>query len=398
MNSIIAHSYKVVFVSSLICITLSSCSRNNIIRSKNIVYSSENNIPLNLDKGFSTDISIFDFCSEVKIVPFESSAGAFVDESTIKNIAFSDYSLFILNKLMILEFDYQGHLLRTIDKIGRGPGEFTMASSIIVNKYTNSLDVLCPSGSIYKYDLSESSEFLGKYDFSDNHLAVHYFTAIDDHRYLLYSLFEEPDVFLYDCETSTLSNIGDFEPSWLGGTAYSPSGSPFFECNDEIFFYTKYDGRVYSFDKESTEFKPIFSWDVGKYSLKIESIEKDKDLFYYEKLCRKNSYRVASPFTFTSYDGQKLFASFRFRGRMHWNTAVYDANKDEVKLFKKTIEGLWFIPGYIDRNSRAMYRLVNPELLHFLVNEKVITDPNDLILLRDISEASNIVMIKYTLL
>ena len=82
----------------LFCVACVSSGNNSHLNS------SEGVIPVDLDRGFSKDVSVFDFCTKVELVELEEKPEAIVSEESIQCMAFGDTSIFLMGR--------EDHLIR----------------------------------------------------------------------------------------------------------------------------------------------------------------------------------------------------------------------------------------------------------------------------------------------
>lgn len=79
-----------------------------------------------------------------------------------------------------------GALLKHSDKVGRGPGEFTMADQIYYNKDLDLIEILNPMGRIFRYT-PDSLQFVSEVNYMGKGLlATHDYVQIGK-TYILYS-------------------------------------------------------------------------------------------------------------------------------------------------------------------------------------------------------------------
>lgn len=378
------------YLKYVVLLLLFACTTKNNDNS----VSSSGAVIVNLTHDRSKDISIFDFCTSVEIVQLEDRPEAIIAEENILCKAFGDTSFFLLGNedKLLREYDYEGKLLKLADKRGRGPGEFSMASDMIINKFSNTIDILNPTGIIYQYSLTDFS-WVNTIDFSSNVNSVHYFAATSPAEYVLYSMFQEPFLLTYSTETGTTASIdAPAPPEWLSGTAFCGGGSPFFN-NSHLNYVVKYDGTIYYWDGRQMQL--AHSWDLGKNQFSPDLIEPNKEYFYYKELLNKTSRKYGTTFNRTFENGRFVVQNFRYRSWINLNTLLYDKVSNSVNWFSKTKEGVHFIVG--NPCGGRICALMNSELRDLFVNEKILHDPASLNTYKRLSDDSNAILIIYTL-
>lgn len=383
--------FKYLYLSfSLPLFVVCSCANN----STNANAGGIDGFSVNLNEDFTKDFSLFDLCSKVEIVELDKSVEGLLAEQTILSKAFGDTSFYVIdrNDYLIREYDYCGHLLTISDKHGRGPGEIVMAKDMIINKFTNTLDVLNPMGIIYKYSLSDLSLF-GVVDFSQKVRAVHYMAASSKDDYYLFSFSESPVLIKASTDKSTTIQALDISiPTWLTGSSFWGGNTPFYLFDDVIKFTLKYDGTTYSIRNGVLSID--FQWNMGKHRFSPEMVEPDKDFYYYSDLLARTSHKYATTFN-RAAESHRFLQNFRFKSPGSWNTIVLDKSTEEIHLFKKTTEGVYIIVGVVLNN--CMYSIVDPDNCDSFVNERVLMDESSINTLNELSSDSNVVLIKYTL-
>lgn len=356
----------------------------------------EKTVDLNI--GFRKDVSVYDFCSKVELVQIENVNEAFMTEIKIASFDKLGDTLYVLTKnpFSIKKLSTEGAYLGEISKYGRGHGEFIMANDICINHFNNTLEVLDPMGVIYKYDISHDYEYVGSIDFSKSVHAVHHFVPVGDNRYLLYRSVESQPLLLLDGNTASVSPLEYHEDESLHGTAFSLSSKPFMSDKGNSVYYSEaLTGDLLHFNDSTGTLEPYAHLDYGKHNLDVSSIEAQKDVFAYHKLANRMSYK--SPVSFiVCKNGHNLYESFRYRGLKNICSLVYDTSTDQYTLFEKTKEGVRFFPSvYVYDN--VMYRFLDPEVLSVLVSRDILNDQKSVEVFDNVSEESNILLLKYTL-
>ena len=379
--------------SLLLCIIpLCICCYNK--GTNNHVSTSDNVSIIDLDKDYDKDVSIFDFCNTVEIVELENDSESLVSEEGTICFAYGDTSFFVLGKedYLLKEFDYNGKLLSITNKFGRGPGEFSMAQDMIINKFSNTLDILNPMGLIYKYDLNDMS-WVETIDISNRIKAVHYLAALSSDRYILYSLSDSPRLFIYSISENSFHPLDVSIPTWLTMTSFCGGGSPFYQMKEQVKFVIKYDGTICEVGEDY--FAIDKKWDLGKYTFSPDLVEPEKDYFYYSDLLNRTTRKFATTFTRTAESPQYLIQNFRFKSPFPLNSVLYDKRNNKVKWFRKTKENVYVL-AVIIRNG-TMYYVFNSEIRDLLVNERILSDELSIETYKRLTDESNAVLIKYTL-
>ncbi len=354
-------------------------------------------VHINLKTDISKTISISDICSRVELVQLDNSQEALTDMTKIVSVVYAEDKIYVLEKEgRVLVFGYDGELIDVFNRGGRGAGEFNLGTCMAMNEQIRTLEILSAFGGIYKYD-AKNCDFVGLDEGVSSHLrAVHSFFPINENEYLLYSSSnEEGQAFYFNSSDNEFKFLGCQIPAWLSGTAFSVTGHPYYRVGQDIHFVQKFNGSIYRFDPKEIKLLPYISLDLGENQITEETLDPDKDVFYYERIFNSVSRKRATSFNFVSESESKLYEAFLYKGRINYHTLVYDKTTGEHIVFNKTTEGVHFIPDYI--RGDKMFHITNPEWISLEINDKVPMDEESRRVFDNITEESNVVLIKYTL-
>jgi hypothetical protein len=106
----------------------------------------DNRIAVDLKK--TQKASIFDYVKHIELIPLETGDNVLIGK--LEKIIFHQNRYYILDthhaQFIVFVFDETGKYIFKIDKRGRGPGEYTELYDIIINPFTDHLDLLNPRG------------------------------------------------------------------------------------------------------------------------------------------------------------------------------------------------------------------------------------------------------------
>lgn len=268
----------------------------------------------------------------------------------------------------ILWFSKEGTLRGAFDKLGRGPGEITMATDILYNKYTDNVEILDPRGEIYRYNPDSTLSFKNSVKIPDV-IAVHEFAILQKGIYIIFSRSESPNLFIFYEDRNETKPIDYSIPKWLAFSSYFCN--PFFYFENEVRFFESFTGSVYSIDASAGKLVPYLEIDTGKYHFDYNDLEPDHDTEYYSKVMHKMSHRYVTPFFEMTETNDYFFSNFIFSNKPF--CIVINKHDSTAKIFKSTKEGILFLPRFclpdgnvIDffspREKSAFYSIYSPIL------------------------------------
>jgi hypothetical protein len=110
-----------------------------------------------IDLSNASETSFFDIFDSVGLVKLETTPNSIIKEVT-RIIPYKN-EMFILDATQnsVLRFDNNGKFLTRIQKIGNGPGEYTLLYDININPFSENLELLNPRGELLVF--SRDGEF-----------------------------------------------------------------------------------------------------------------------------------------------------------------------------------------------------------------------------------------------
>lgn len=318
----------------------------------------EYEITVNVDSLVREEISIYDIFTKVELVALDNEFPvANIVYTGASNITWDGKRFYILDvaKFGINVYRTDGSLVSHFDKVGRGPGEFTMADQIYYNKDMDLIEILNPMGRILRYtpdSLSFDSElnYMGK-----GLMATHnYFQT--GHKYILYSSTIDEQLWDLDSKTGTLKKYDYISPEHL--RRYISPQAPFFDMAGRPCFFRPYDGLIYTFNMDTHRIVPFIKWNLGKHQCRIENIPEDLSVHTSYDYIIENSKRTASPYIDIKSAGNILFASVIYGGGKEY-TLYHDLDTGETLFFDRTSEGMKFLPGIPDREGTRIFKFID---------------------------------------
>ena len=125
-----------------------SCSRTNPVKEPDI-------LKVELKE---TPVSVSELFSKVEVIPLETSDSCLL--ATILRVLVSGDTTYILTQdyptfrhITLMAFDKKGNYLRSIGRVGQGPGEYSQIYDAVINDQRKLVYMLSPFGSMYTYRL-----------------------------------------------------------------------------------------------------------------------------------------------------------------------------------------------------------------------------------------------------
>ena len=354
--------YKCFKTIALFILLLTGCGNNSQVGNLK-------NIRINVESLLSEETSVYDIFSEVDVVCLDDTVP--LTYSVFNGSPWVDCSednLFVLDPhtFSVHVYDKKGRFVEKADLYGRGAGEYIMAQMLRYNRTEKLLEVLDPTGKIYRYTTSPI-KFHSLVDCTGKGLLSAHYYLFDGENYILYSHREEEKLWVLRGGEDTLQQLGYRLPDYL--RLYTYLQRPVFEKDGKIYVYNSYDGAVDCINVEDGKLERVFEWDFGKYQAQLADIPEFDSAREYVDFIKSFSNRKVSPFIDMKIVGDKIFANVIFEGGKIY-TLIYDLENSRSYLFDKTAEGMKFFHGNVLENK--MYMLVESEELPEFVNRDIL--------------------------
>lgn len=328
-------------------------------------------VELNVERLLKNEVSVFDVVSQVDVVCLDDTVP--LTYSVFNGSPWVDCSednLFVLDPqtFSVHVYDMKGGFVEKADLYGRGAGEYVMAQMLRYNRAEKLLEVLDPTGKIYRYTTSPI-KFHSLVDCTGKGLlSVHYY-LFDGENYILYSHREEEKLWVFRGGDDTLQQLGYRLPNYL--RLYTYLQRPVFEKDGRSYVYNSYDGAVDCINIEDGKLERAFEWDFGKYQAQLADIPEFDSAREYVDFIKSFSNRKVSPFIDMKIAGDKIFANVIFEGGKIYSL-IYDLSNSNSFFFEKTKDGMKFFHGNVLGNK--MYMLVESGELPEFVNRNILDE------------------------
>ena len=324
-------------------------------------------IQVDIDSLAKEQVSIYDIFSRVELVSLDNEypVGNIVYTGA-SNITWDGSRFYILDvrTFGINVYGADGTLLKHSDKVGRGPGEFTMADQIYYNKDLDLIEILNPMGRIFRYT-PDSLKFVSEVNYMGKGLLATHNYAQKGGIYILYSSSIDDQLWKLDTETGDLSKYDYRSPEYL--RRYISPQAPFFDIGGSPCFFRPYDGLIYTFDIDSHHVVPFIEWDLGKRQCLVENIPEHTS---YDFII-ENSRKIASPYINIKAAGNTVFASVIYGGGKEY-TLYHDLDTGETHFFHMTEEGMEFLPEIFDHERKRMFKFIDFKYLPEYINRDIL--------------------------
>lgn len=352
----------------------------------------ENNV-IDLESHVKKEVSFFDIFSSLEIIPLETSSQS-VFFYPPRKILMHDNKFYVLGRKQynIFVFGEDGKYLRTIDKEGRGPGEYQVLYDFNINRYSGDFELMSAYGYINIYD-SVCNKFKGKINVGKK--AISYFANVDSDTYVFFkSSHEEKKVFFYSKkQNKIISETYDDVPDYIYfNTPYRSLYSPLYIYNDSAFLLQQYNGRIFNI-LNSGNLTCRYSWNFGDLNFDISKIMPDRKRGYYIAYDKNVTPEYVSHFSCCSENSRYYFSLFLYRKQPY--SLILDKDKGKLMIIKEFKEGLICAPVFC--TEKAVYSLVNYQELHMTIKDKSILDEENRRIYESYKYDDNPVILKYSL-
>ena len=200
---------------------------------------------------------------KANIIPLETINESLIVE--IDKLIESENEFFIFDKSQasILVFDEGGKFLYRINKQGSGPGEYGDVVDILLNPFTENLELLSPQGEINVY--TKKGEYVETLKISEI-LSVHQMEIVSENLIALYSYDTRPkaNFVILSRDTGKLIHKSKSKTSIFERNFMQIINTPLIRAANETLFCTPFTNEIYSISADGL--KPKRIWDFGSYT------------------------------------------------------------------------------------------------------------------------------------
>ena len=327
-------------------------------------------------------VNLSDYASDLKYIQLETNDSALI--GAIANIVYECNKIYISDQSeSIYVFDSEGKHLKSFNKKGRGPGEYSRLVNFFINPDNGYLYIIT-SQALLCYD--KELNFVREIEKPENDLFLISAKLIADDIFAMVLNGKRHSIQIVDGKSKNVYYQKSAEWESLGNN-YMAKFTLFnmFQTAEELRYLSVFNDTIYSFTDDYKE-KPAYYLNYGKYrepepvtvedfgsmDLNFVSLlsirESDELIFMYiflRGLCKEPVISYA-----TNPDGS--------RREIRSNTAyaVYDKKMNEVKFLLQPIKGLMgfaddltggvpFWPRYVNSNNKLISYLTPQKIKNF---------------------------------
>ncbi|GHT08205.1 hypothetical protein FACS189426_03270 [Bacteroidia bacterium] len=346
-----------------------------------------------LDIEQNDEVSIKDYFSHIEFIPLETDKRSVLGQNIKKWLIYKGNFYFLDHRQggLIVVFDSKGKFIRTIDKKGQGPGEYSVLYDFSFNRFTGNLELMDALCYIHIYD--ESGDTLKEtIRLPKGEQAIHFYTQLTPDIYVFFNKYREKNkLFFYSIsKQEIISETYSDWPDYMNETPFGGQDTPFHILNDTVCFYEYYSGDIFTIDAKTMELQPRYQFDFGEHNFTISKIPENETMQFYLKF----SFYVTEKYVtfFSPVDENSNYYISRFYYKKKAKQVILDKRNKQYKIFNAFKEGFQCMPYYMD--EEAMYAFVPPNRLDFVVKPEVLDEEN-LLRYKSVQEDSNPVIIKY---
>jgi hypothetical protein len=256
---------KKIYCIVIVMAVFISCSRQTEIKNLDI-----EKISIDTGKKAVTDMS--EFIEKIEIVPLQTDTDCLL--SAYRDMVYcKELDMFIITdmRLTVFLFAGDGTFVANSESVkGRGPGEYMTIVDVGYNPFSKAIELLDPSGAIYRYDTS--FHFIDKLSLDQKDLVFRKFMPLSENQYILIPL---DDPLLYFCDydkKAILTPPIDYAEDFLSGV--SMVYNPFFQVAGNLYYSPHgLDYYMYHLDAGQKTLTPAMKLDFGSREVKKKDLE-----------------------------------------------------------------------------------------------------------------------------
>ncbi len=368
-----------------IILLFSSCKSEEIIAPHIIPIDLSNN------KVNCMDSTYFINFKEVRL---QSSKNAVVNQ--IGKIMEIDNKIYIFDSELnqIVVFDYCGNYIKTINKVGRGPGEYIRITDVTYDRNNNQILILADTRNLLYY--TKDGVFIKR-----EKLDYFYTDIFTDSTYIYlcnspYANRKIPE-YAIECinkETGEKSFLLKVDKEYA---PYCTFGNKFFGDSTGLYFVRMFEDKVYHISNGKPD--RTFNLDFHKFTFPQEKLKKQFECDEIFELCYKNKYI----YMLTNFATGKNNAIFRSNLE---DLYIFSKRNKEGSIYRFISNSKYKIPLHdyypVDGNISKCCFILSPSTIinlreFYQKQDKLIKDPttNYIMGLKDITLSSNPILFFY---
>jgi len=362
-----------------------------------ITYYPIKNNKISVDLDNPQKASLYDYFKHIELIPLETNDNVLIGR-LMKILVYKNmFYTFDAHQNSVYIFNDTGKFVSKISKRGIGPGEYLSLNDISINTFCDNIDFLNSSGYIYSYDLS-GNHIKTVYIADSVLLAVHNLISISESVYVFYAMFLEDHIIYYNLDENKILNKKYNECAFA---SVFNNSSPFYEYNEQIFFYRYFDNVTYEL-RDGTLVK-AYKWDFGRNEYDVNKMYFSKEDFRNIKtLIEAANSRIPYSINLQGQNNRYIFVHLYFQFNLNRNliptgNLIFDKLNQECKFIKDFEEGISFRPEVVT-NEYVLSYCTHEELEKYVKKEMLDKDNlQKFEKLLNTQEEENPIIIKYFL-
>ena len=347
---------KIIFLIFISILSLLGCQHQETTNTK---LEAENAVFIDIDHP--SEVSFRDYFSNIEIIPLETNENSLIARQG--KTLYHDNKFFVLDKSQnaLFIFTDKGKFIKKIQRVGRGPGEYSLVYDFNINPYTNNLEFLNPRGAILVYNLD--GEFISEISLPNDNSAYHNFINVSPDTVLFYTASNEKLFSLYARSKDEI--LRQFYDALHHNFPIKTQNTPLYKSNGNIYFTDAAQNHFYKYENDSLISQ--YTWDFGKYNFNhYEELPLDQDvlsLINYFKNIENNKDNAAYNFQARLVTSNYVFTSFFFvqDGEQKFGNIIYNTQTDQAEFFEQFKEGGNFYSANIC--AGGIYDVIPPQVI-----------------------------------
>ena len=308
----------IILCLSFIAFFFVSCKNDNYSKEKT------NKIYIDLSKGdYIKPEKVF---KNTTFIPLETTKSSSL--GIVTKIEQKEDKLYVLDfsQSNIQVFDTTGKHHFTIDRTGRGPGEYLQMYDFNFNQFANTLELMSPRGKVISCDLQgENCTEIIK--LPSNISAIHSFEILSEEIIAFYARHHTNRLLFYDRTKGEIVKeiLPNRDPDKLI-RSLPLRLSPFYRMNGQLYFLDQQGYDLSILDPGKMELELKYSIDFGKNNFDIASLPKEteKDISIFNNYINEN--KIVFPIS--GFRETKQFIKFNLSiAGQEYRTILYDKDK-----------------------------------------------------------------------
>jgi hypothetical protein len=365
----------------------------------------ENILRIEISGKVSSEVS--DILERIEIIPLVTDSASILDPYATVRYCKENNLLLILDYKMVLSlFKGDGSFIaNSRDLIGQGPEEYWRVSDALYNPFSQSVELLDPFGTIFRFDTE--LKYKEKISLSQKGNVYDFFLPFDTNKYFLSpTLFTEEDESFYftDYNYGTLTDSVSFHENivarpTMNMTSYMPFNGKYYFTPPAVDYY------FYEINIPDRQLIPVVYLDFGEKEISKKKLdgmfgrfgrknpnsqsENDLAIQVSDYLSKNSDYPLP---IVKLMNEQYVYVHLSTNGKR--SSFIYNL-KTEESYMQPHDSSFKFFPSF-HMEGNVLFALVNPFELERYIDKHYMT-PEEIRILESIENEDNPILVKYYL-